>query len=75
MALMYQKYLPKLIITDAMIEAFVDGDYDDASYICDLRPWEMSPTQCHTWEPAPGADTSGLPRPPMVGQLVEGDGA
>ena len=54
MALKYQRYLPKMIFTTAMIEAFVDDDYHELHVICDLKPWEMSPTQCHTWQPAPG---------------------
>jgi hypothetical protein len=54
MALKYQKYLPKLIITEAMIEAFVDEDYGGLHQLADLRPWEMSPTTCHLWEPARG---------------------
>jgi hypothetical protein len=54
MALKYQKYLPKLIFTEAMLEAFVDEDYHGLHVLADLRPWEMSPTRCHRWEPARG---------------------
>jgi hypothetical protein len=54
MAMKYQKYLPKLIITEAMIEAFVDDDYGALHILADLKPWQMSPTRCHTWEPARG---------------------
>jgi hypothetical protein len=55
MKLQYQKYLPKLIITEAMLEAFVDNDYGGLHVLADLKPWEMSPTQCHLWQPRPGA--------------------
>ena len=54
MALKFGKYLPKLIITEAMLEAFVDEDYGGLHVLADLQPWEMSPTHCHTWEPARG---------------------
>jgi hypothetical protein len=54
MAVKYQKYLPKMIITEAMIEAFVDDDYNGLHVLCDLKPWEMSPTLAHKWQPAPG---------------------
>jgi hypothetical protein len=54
MALKYQKYLPKMIITEAMIEAFVDEDYGALHQIASLKPWQMSPTRCHLWEPARG---------------------
>jgi hypothetical protein len=36
------------------IEAFVDDDYGGLHQLADLRPWEMSPTTCHRWEPARG---------------------
>jgi hypothetical protein len=54
MALVYQQYLPKLIITEAMIEAFVDEDYHALHVLADLKPWEMSPIRCHLWQPRPG---------------------
>jgi hypothetical protein len=53
-ALKYGKYLPKMIITEAMLEAFVDEDYGALHILADLKPWQMSPTRCHTWEPARG---------------------
>jgi hypothetical protein len=55
MKLKYQKYLPKLVITEAMIEAFVDNDYGALHQLADLKPWEMSPTRCHLWRPPSGA--------------------
>jgi hypothetical protein len=64
MAMKFGKYLPKLIITEAMIEAFVDEDYHGLHVLADLKPWEMSPTRCHLWEPARGetpADYRGRP--------------
>ena len=54
MALRFQKYMPKLIVTSALLEAFVDEDYHAVHVLADLKPWEMSPTRCHTWEPARG---------------------
>ena len=50
----FQKYLPRMIFTTAMVEAFVDDDYHAVHCLCDLRPWEQSPTTCHRWEPARG---------------------
>src|SRR3954454_65529 len=64
MALKFQRWLPKQIITTAMLESFVDGDYHELHVLADLRPWEMSPTRCHLWEPARGetpADYRGRP--------------
>jgi hypothetical protein len=42
----------------AMIESFVDEDYHNLHVLCDLRPWKMSPTRCHLWQPARGCGRS-----------------
>jgi hypothetical protein len=36
MAMKYQKYLTKLIITEAMLEAFVDEDYHGLHVLADF---------------------------------------
>jgi hypothetical protein len=54
MAMKFGKYLPKMIFETAMCEAYVDGDYGLLHQLCDLKPWEMSPTRCHLWTPARG---------------------
>ena len=38
MALKFGKYLPKLIITEAVLEAFVDEDYGGLHVLADLKP-------------------------------------
>jgi hypothetical protein len=54
MKLKYQKYLPKLIITQDMIDAFAHNDPHMLHPLIELRPWEFSPLNCHPREPAPG---------------------
>jgi hypothetical protein len=54
MALKYQQYLPKLIITEAMLEAFVDDDPHALHPLIELKPWEFSPLNCQWREPARG---------------------
>src|SRR6266508_5883074 len=60
----YQKYLPRLIITREMIQAFQDNDYQTLHALIDLKPWEFSPLNVHLREPLPGqtpADFRGDP--------------
>jgi hypothetical protein len=51
MKLKYQKYLPKVIITHEMVEAFVENDFGTLHTILDLKPWEFSPLNVQTRKP------------------------
>jgi hypothetical protein len=64
MALKYQRWLPKLIITQDMIDAFAHNDPHMLHPLIGLKPWEFSPLTCQWREPKPGqtpADYRGDP--------------
>ena len=54
MALKYQRWLPKLIITQDMIDAFAHNDPHMLHPLIGLKPWEFSPLNCQWREPARG---------------------
>jgi hypothetical protein len=54
MALKHQRWLPKLIITDEILHAFVNDDRHMLHVLIDWKPWEWSPLDRDMGEPLPG---------------------
>jgi hypothetical protein len=54
MALKHQRWLPKIILTTSVIEAFVDEDVHTLQALLDWKPWEYSPLDRNLGEPLPG---------------------
>ena len=75
MALKFQRVYRNRLSRPRCSRVLSTATIGELHVLADLRPWEMSPTRCHLWEPARGETPAGLPRPTMVRQLVEGDGA
>jgi hypothetical protein len=50
----YSQWMPKLIITREMLQAFVDRDAPTLHLLINWKPWEFSPLQCQDWFPSPG---------------------
>ena len=64
MKLKYQRWLPPIVITEELVDAFAHGDYRMVAEIIDQKPWEFSPLNCQEREPKPGqtpADFAGDP--------------